>query len=399
MNQEKPGFLCICCEFKGVPFLESIARRGYPTFLITSESKKDEDWPFDSLADIFYMPGSDGRTWNLADLRKGTAHLMRNTRIGRIIALDDYDVHKAAYLREEFRMPGMGQTTARYFFDKLAMRLQARDADIPVPDFSSLFNDAGIHAFFERSTGPWLAKPRSDAGTLGIRKIDSEAAFREFAGEHRDDLHNYLIEEFKDGDIYHVDSLSFGGRVLFTRNSKYVDPPFEIAHGGGIFQSHTLDLDGRQSTDLRRLNEQVLKSFGMLHGASHSEYIYHNGAFYFLETSARVGGANLASMVEAASGINLWTEWAAIEDALLTNSQYQAPKGQNMHAGIITSLSRFEKVDYAAFSDPEIWWTLPKKYHVGLIFQSPVQERILELLHKYSHLIRQEFHATVPLKE
>jgi hypothetical protein len=47
---------------------------------------------------------------------------------------------------------------------------------------------------------------------------------------------------------------------------------------------------------------------------------------YTLETSSRVGGAHLADMVAAASDINLWKEWAAIEDALVKEKKYTLPK-------------------------------------------------------------------------
>jgi hypothetical protein len=49
-----------------------------------------------------------------------------------------------------------------------------------------------------------------------------------------------------------------------------------------------------------------------------------DGEIYFLETSSRVGGAHLAD-IAAASDINLWKEWAAIEDALVKekNIRYQ----------------------------------------------------------------------------
>ena len=40
-----------------------------------------------------------------------------------------------------------------------------------------------------------------------------------------------------------------------------------------------------------------------------------DGTFVFLETSARVGGAHIADLVEAATGVNLWVEWARIETA------------------------------------------------------------------------------------
>ena len=54
----------------------------------------------------------------------------------------------------------------------------------------------------------------------------------------------------------------------------------------------------------------------MVRGVSHSEFIQgRDGKLYFLETAARVGGAHIADLVEAATGINLWAEWAKVEIA------------------------------------------------------------------------------------
>ena len=70
-------------------------------------------------------------------------------------------MEKAAYLRETFRVPGMGYTTARYFRDKLAMRMKAEEAGIRIPGFSDLFHDLDITHFLKNTQGPWLIKPRS----------------------------------------------------------------------------------------------------------------------------------------------------------------------------------------------------------------------------------------------
>jgi len=393
------GFLCICCEFKGDDFLREAAALGHRVYLITGENHKDDPWPFDEITEVFYMPSKDGRLWDMEDLKKGVAHLMRRAKIDRMIALDDYDVHKVAYLREEFRMPGMGQTTARHFYDKLAMRIQAQEAEIPVPAFSSMFNDDDINHFLNTTEGPWFVKPRSDAGSLGIRKVNNIDEFWQLANTLGDERHRYLIEEFKAGDVCHVDSLSFKDEIVFTRSSQYLNPPFDIAHGGGIFQSCTLGEEDELHYQLVEINRKVLKAFGMRHGASHSEYIIHNGEPIFLETSARVGGANLSVLVEHGSDINLWRQWARIEDAVLKDDNYTIPERAHNHAGIIASLSRFEWPDYNRHTDAEITWKLNKKYHVGFIFKSPDRNIVLGKLDKYSRVISEEYHATVPLKE
>ncbi len=400
MSASDYGFLCLCSDFKGVDFMRAIAELGHRVYLITSEDRKDRPWPYDILTDVYYMPGHDGRQWNLEHLEQGVAHVMHATKIDRVIALDDYEVRKAAMLREVFRIPGMGQTTARHFHDKLAMRIQARDADIPNPAFTALFNDAVINEFLEKNPGPWFLKRREDAGALGIRKAKTPDELWQLLHSFGEKRHHYLAECYVSGDVYHVDSLTLSGKILFTRVSQYLTPPFDVAHGGGIFQSCTLEMKDPIHRELEELNAKVLHGFGMLHGASHSEFIRgKDGKYYFLETSARVGGAHLADMVHVASGINLWREWAKIESALLQGKKYSIPKDEKKMAGIITSLSRVEHPDYSQFRDPEISWTLDRKHHISFIFKCPAHSQVQTLLDKYCNIIRNDYHATVPLKE
>ncbi len=394
-------FLCICCEFKGGAFLRQLKRLGHIVFLVTSEKTKHDAWPHEDLEEIFYMPGDDGRAWDIEQLIAGVAFQFRSHKIDRIIALDDYDIWKGARLREEFRMPGMGETTARHFFDKLAMRMEAKEAGIPIPGFTALFNDEIIRDFLRTSTGPWLTKPRRDAGSLNIRKIADADAFWKWSDEAGDKRHQFLLEEYRPGTICHVDALNYNDETLFTRCSEYLDAPFEVAHGGGIFQSKTMSNKDALAKKLIKLNTRVLDAFGLRHGASHTEYIVRDGGkeILFLETSARCGGAHLTDMVEAASGVNLWTEWANIEHAVMTGRKYHLPLVDELHAGIIVTLSKFEHPDYKTFTDQEIWWKLHKKYHIGFIFQHKSEKRIKELLGSYAETIQRDYSTTVPLKE
>ena len=137
--------------------------------------------------------------------------------------------------------------------------------------------------------------------------------------------------------------------------------------------------------------------FGMKHGASHSEYIrsYEDDRFYFLETSSRVGGAHIAEMIDAASGINLWAEWAHIEKSLLQNTPYELPVPAHHQAAAIISLSRFERPDDTSFADPEVWWRMKKKHHIGFILRSGDRTRLLHLLEEYGNRIANEFHAAL----
>ena len=318
-------FLCISFYFKGSAFLEACAAAGNTVFLLTKKALEDSPWPRASLSQVFYLEDDANTPENFSQMKKGVAWLLREHQIDRIVALDDFDVEKAAYMREEFRIPGMGQTTAHYFRDKLAMRMRAQAAGIPVPPFSSLFHNEDINRFAATVAPPWVVKPRAEASATGIKKVHSAQELWDVVNGLEEKRHNYLVEQFLPGDVYHVDAISQNQELVFCQVSKYLNTPMEVAHGGGIFRSQTVPYSGIEDEALHSLTGEVMKAFGMQFSASHTEFIrsHADGHFSFLETSSRVGGAHLAEMVEAASGINLWAEWAKLETAIAKDEIYK----------------------------------------------------------------------------
>ena len=381
--------------------MRACKKAGNTVYLLTAKRTEGKAWPYESIDEIFYLEDDSNTLANFENMIKGMAYVMRSRKIDRVVALDDFDVEKAATIREHFRIPGMGQTTARYFRDKLAMRVQARDAGIKVPVFSALFNDVEITDYLRASTPPWVIKPRAEASAAGIKKVYSfDEAWQTIhsLGEER---HLFLIEQFKPGAVYHVDALTLGGKVLFQRSSEYLNTPFEVAHGGGIFRSVTVEFNSKDAKALKKMNEQVLKAFNMNYSASHTEVIkcHEDGEFYFLETASRVGGAHLAEMVEMSSGINLWKEWANVENALAKGESYALPEVRDDYSGIIISLARQQWPDSSPFNDPEIVWRMNEEYHVGLIVQSTSRARVLELMEKYAQMIQHDYHASAPAQD
>lgn len=385
MNKEHKTFLCISNYFKGNAFLIALKKAGNTVFLVTSEKLRESKWPHEYLDEIYYMPGQD-LDWDMDKLLAGVAGIMKHTKIDAVVALDDYDVEKATYLRENLRIPGMGQTTGRYFRDKLAMRMCAHDAGVLVPAFSALFNDEEINHFADRVPAPWVLKPRSEASANGIIKVHDKDSLWQNIHELGDNRIKYLVEQFKPGDVYHADSLNLDAKSIFCTVSRYLATPMEISQGGGIFRSANIQYGSDDDKALKEANKKVMKAFGMKNGAAHTEFIKgkEDGQIYFLETSSRVGGAHLAEMVEGATDINLWTEWANIEDAISKGKSYKLPKSTKGYAGIVLTLSKFEHPDLSSFDDPEVCFRVPLEYHAGLIVKSKKQERVLELLDNYA---------------
>jgi biotin carboxylase len=388
--------LCIASYFKGNPFLEQCKKEGCHVILVTLEPLLSKPWAREYIDEVFAVPSlSDRRT-----VVNSISYLARTRDVARITPLDDYDVETAAHLREHLRIPGMGETTARYFRDKLAMRARAKDRGINIPEFVHVLNHARIHHFLSTVPAPWLLKPRSEASSVGIKKFEHAEDVWKCIEELGDAASNYLIERMIPGDVYHVDSIISEKQVVFAETHAYRKPLFElIHHGGGIFATRTVRRGSEIERKILETHAKVIEHLGLVRGVSHTEFIVgkDDGKVYFLETAARVGGAHIADLVEASTGLNPWKEWAKIEISQ-GEEPYVLPPHRKDYAGLVLSLARQEKPDTSAYTDPEIVWRLDGQppHHVGLIVRAQTPERVEELLESYEPRIARDFMATLP---
>ncbi len=394
-----PTILCLASYFKGGAFLEECKRLGCHTILITSQDLEHEAWPREAIDEFFVMPFAN--LFKQPDITNAVSYLARNRKLDRIIALDDFDVETVADLREHLRIPGMGGSTARYFRDKLAMRVQARDEGIPVPEFVHALNYDELRDYMHRVPGPWVLKPRSEASSMGIRKVNSAEELWPILDELGDRQSFYVLEKFVPGDVFHVDSIVWNKKVLFTVCSKYGLPPMAVYQGGGVFITGNLPYHAPEEQALQALNREVIAAMGMVRGVTHAEFIRAeaDGTFHFLEIAARVGGANIDLMLEHATGINLWREWARLELAHLAGREYELPPTHQDYAGLVVSLARQPWPDTSAYNDPELVWRLQKEHHVGFIVAAPDPGRVQQLISDYAGRIAQDFMASAPPKE
>ncbi len=388
--------LCIATFEKGHEFLRECHRKGHRVLLLTADKLRDAEWPREAIEEFFYIPRDIGRE----DLLKGVSHIARTRQVDRIVPLDDFDVETAALLREHLRIPGMGETTARYFRDKLAMRVKARNAGILVPDFVHVLNDSQIAQFTQAVPGPYVLKPRSSAAAIGIQRLNTVEdlwSSIEVLGDRRS---FFVLERYVPGDVYHVDSVVWEREVLYHASHKYGTPPMNTAHDGGVFTTRSLAREAAEARPLAALNREVITTFGLVRGVTHTEFIraHEDGRWYFLETSARVGGAFIVDVVEAASGLNLWREWAHIEIAGEDHT-YHLPTVRNDYAGLILTLAREPDPDLSSYDAPEIVTRIQKHHHAGVIVVSPESHRLDELVANYADRFHREFMAWQPVPE
>jgi len=388
--------LCISSYEKGQEFIRACKGMGCRVLLLTVEKLRNADWPFECIDEVFTMP----EELPLQSLIYAVSYTARSQPIDRIVALDEFDMENVSALREHLRIPGMGLTTVRYFRDKLAMRARARQTEILAPEFVHVLNHDSLREFMSRVSGPWLLKPRSQASGIGMKKIHKPEELWPWLDQLGDQQSFYLLEQFVPGSVYHVDSVISENEVVFAEAHGYGAPPLETSHQGGVFTTSTLPRDAEEARALQKINRDLIESLGLVRGVTHAEFLkaHADAKFYFLEIAARVGGAYIADVIEAATGVNLWREWARLEVGA-GKQPYQLPPARRDYAGVILSLARQEHPDTSAYNDDEIACRVGKFHHAGFILKSASHQRIQQLLDSYSRRFIEDFLATQPVPE
>jgi biotin carboxylase len=391
------SILCLASFYKGGPFMQALKAQGHHVLLLTQEKYVNEAWPRESIDELFAVPKISQKP----DIFYTVSYLNRGRKIDAVVALDDFDVETAGDLREHLRLPGFGSSLARHFRDKLAMRQVARAGGVAVPEFVRVLNYDDVREFMSRVPPPWLLKPRGEASSMGIRRLqDSEQLWRAL-DELGDQQSFFVLEQYLPGEVFHVDSLVNDGKVIFATPSRYARPPLNVYQDGGVFVTRTMERKDKLTKALLSINQKTIKALGLEYGATHAEFLRANadGQLYFIECAARVGGANIADMVEQASGVNLWREWAHIEAAHALGEPYTLPPVRQDYAAVVMCLAHQQWPDTSAYNDPEVVWRANKEQHAGVIIASPNAARVAELSDSYAQRFAQDFLMVMPPKE
>ena len=397
MSAARPiTILCVSSYEKGQEFLRTCKSLGCTVLLLTVEKLRNGDWPRDTIDEFFFMPDE----LPISDLIHAVSYAARTRHIDRVVALDEFDMENVAALREHLRLPGIGLTTIRYFRDKLAMRAQAREDGILVPEFIHILNYDDLREFMGRVPAPWLLKPRSQASGIGMKKIQRAEELWPWLDQLGDRQSEYLLEQFIPGSVFHVDGVVSERAVLFAEAHTYGAPPLDVSHQGGVFTTRTMARDSADTLALKEIHRKLIQRLGLVRGVTHAEFLKarSDNRVYFIEVAARVGGAYISNMVETATGINLWREWARLE-VTAGKMPYQLPQTREDYAGVIVSLARQQEPDTSAYTDPEIVERIKKYHHAGFVLKSPSPERIEQLLASYSQRFATDFLAREPVPD
>jgi biotin carboxylase len=385
-------FLCLASYETGHDFLRQCAEMGVKVTLLTLDKLRDAAWPRELLEELATMPAG----LNREQILNTVSWMARARRFDRVVALHEADLETAAQIREHMRVPGMGTTTAGCYRDKLAQRVIARAFGCPVPEFCRILNYDEIRDYMERFPGPWLLKPRWDASSAAGRRIEDTEQLWRALDELGDAQSRFILEKFVRGDVLHVDSIVSESEVVLSIVLQSRVFPHQLPGTDEIFTICTVDRDSRDAKELTVLNRALAPSLGMMRGVTHAKFLrsHADGSYYFLEIGARVGGAFVDKVVEAATGVNLWLEWARLEVSNLRQTTYVAPDSRDGYAGGVVCASQGTGPDLDAFADPAIVARIRRGHRTGLIVWAAGQGGVQNLLDDYTAQFEVELAAS-----
>jgi ATP-grasp domain len=231
--------------------------------------------------------------------------------VDRLIVFSESLQDLAAQLRAEFDIPGKKPNENRLGRDKLVMKQRVAAAGLRAPRYTSVNSTRIEHALaFAADTGyPLILKPIDGQSSHGVRKIADAAQLRTAVADLPPDG-EWDLEEFVTGALMHVDGLiDQTGRVTLAVPSRYINTCLEFTAGAPL-GAIMLEPGTALYAYVSRFATQCIKAIGLKACPFHLE-LFHTSDddLVFLEVGARVGGADVPSMIHQATGINLFGEW------------------------------------------------------------------------------------------
>ncbi|HEY3002797.1 MAG TPA: ATP-grasp domain-containing protein [Kribbellaceae bacterium] len=271
------------------PIIAELAA-SYPLWLVSEHAP---DWALPHIAGWTGCDLSD--LTDPAPLLAAVTELAGEIRIGGALTLDDDCVLLTSYVVERLGLPGMTPETTQRCRDKALMRSVVQLAGIAGPDVRSAGSAAEAVAAAEAIGLPVVLKPRAQAGSRGVIRVDAledlpdayaaATAVPQWSADHDGRV---LVEEFLDGPNVSLGSAVVGGVVhplVVARVTTACAPYFtETDH---LLDGH--DPLFRDDAFLAMVRD-VHAALGITCGTTLSQWCLTSRGPRLIEVNARLGG-------------------------------------------------------------------------------------------------------------
>ncbi|MCM0599282.1 ATP-grasp domain-containing protein [Periweissella fabalis] len=241
--------------------------------------------------------------WNYPNLLHAVTTINETTPINHLIHYDEHDVEVAAQLREVFNVPGQRLAEATLYRNKFLMKQYVAQRGIAVPKYQEVLSIDDVARWQASFNGTSILKPIDGAGAKGITVLTPTTDLAEIILEAGA---RYIIEEYIDWPLYHVDGFMQGNQLAYLNTSKY------LGQGGinYLSQQNSGSVEIERTTSLAAKIETYVKQ--LLTVLPHDTVmLFHLEVFvepvtetiYFCEIGNRLGGGRINEELHDRYGI------------------------------------------------------------------------------------------------
>lgn len=219
-------------------------------------------------------------------------------------AATDKPLVMMAKVAKQLGLPFYSEETALISTDKYLMKQKFQETGIPCSrgGLTTIDEEKGI-------IYPVIIKPRDNSGSRGVKFCENRINLRRAIIEASKYTHksSVLMEEFIEGKEYSVESLHYNGKSHIIQFTEKKTTPFPYNVELGHIQP--ADLSELQKYKIHDIIDQIGKSFKFENCASHTELKINDRGIFIIETSPRLGGDYITSVLTPLStGVNMEDE-------------------------------------------------------------------------------------------
>lgn len=234
---------------------------------------------------------------------QGTLAVARKYNVSAVVtAATDKPLLMMAKVSKELGLPFYSEETAIWSTDKYKMKSRFLAGGVPCA------KGCLIHNAEEASSlhFPVICKPRDNSGSRGVKLCrnlnDLQTCIDEALGYSK--LDTVLVEEFIEGREFSIESLHYNGKTEVIQYTEKTTTEFPYNVELGHKQPANLTISERD--EIRNLIEKVAHCMNFKNCPSHTELKINDRGIFVIETSPRLGGDYITSVLTPLStGINI----------------------------------------------------------------------------------------------
>ncbi|MGA8941374.1 MAG: ATP-grasp domain-containing protein, partial [Thermoactinomyces sp.] len=230
--------------------------------------------------------------------------LYQQTPYRTIIATAERDILRAARLRDFLGLEGQSLDSALAFRDKVKMKSILKDAGIRVPAYARLESAIDLYKFVHSHGYPVVVKPVDGMGSRNTTVLENEQDTLSYLEKGLG--HNLEVEEFIEGEMYHIDGLILNGQIVLCWPSKYLNDCLAF-HEGKYLGSYLLSPQNPLTPRLQAYVQSILAILPSPQNTTFHAEVFHtpDDELVLCEVACRTGGSRICEEYRQAFEIDL----------------------------------------------------------------------------------------------